>query len=99
MIKKVGSNAPTKIATTGVDSIKGAKVEGVTDVNKSSATNKFKAITREITPDLKKQLLEMIEDEAEKILAGDGISEKRKSKVKNALKMALEAGNNPEEET
>jgi hypothetical protein len=101
MIKKVGSNPPSKVTetkTTGIDAVKSAKVGEVSNVNQANATSKFRASTREITPELKKQLFQMIEDEAEKILAGDGISEKRKSKVKSALRMAIDAGNVSDEE-
>lgn len=98
MIKKIGTTSPSQATTktSGVDATKevtSAKVGSVSNVRQTGAANKFRATTREITPELKKQLMQMIEDEAEKILAGDGISEKRKSKVKNALKMAIDAGN------
>lgn len=97
MIKKTGSTPPSGIKSTEVNKVNTTKVGNVSNVSQTAGVNKFRSSTREITPELKKQLLQMIEDEAEKILSGDGISERRRSKVKNALKMAIDSGNVEEE--
>lgn len=97
MVKKIDSSTPRiPTGSSSVDSTKSVesvKVGTVSGVRETGNVNKFRSPTREITPDLKKQLFQMIEEEAEKILSGDGISEKRKARVKNALKMAVETGN------
>ena len=102
MVKKIGGAPPSipTTRTTSIDSTKAvssAKVGNVSNLGEASRVNKFRSPTREITPELKKQLFQMIEDEAEKILTGDGISEKRKAKVKTALRMAIESGNEEKE--
>ena len=92
MIKKIDGSNKTK-KTSSVES--STEVNSVNKTSGVSKTNKteFRAPTREITPELKKQLFQILEDEADKLLSDEGISDKRKSRVKNALKMAIDAGN------
>lgn len=94
MIKKIDGSDKAK-KTSSVDSTKevqATSVNKVSGVEKAKKT-KFRGPTREITPELKEQLFSILEEEADKVLSGEGISDKRKSRVKNALKMAIEAGN------
>ena len=99
MIKKVTGTNQTK-KTSSVEStnkVAATKVGAVSGVGKASEV-KFRSPTREITADMKKQLFQILEEEADKLLSDEGISEKRKARVKNALKMAIEAGNVDKEE-
>jgi len=94
MVKKIdGSNKTKKSSSVeSTNEVKSTKVNGVTGIGKTEKSQ-FRGATREITPDLKKQLFEILENEADKLLGDEGISDKRKNRVKNALKMAIDAGN------
>ena len=92
MIKNIDGANKTKKTSSVESSTEVSSVNKASGVSKTSKTE-FRAPTREITPELKKQLFQILEDEADKLLSDEGISDKRKSRVKNALKMAIDAGN------
>ena len=92
MIKKVDGSKKAKKTSSVESSSEVSSVKKASGVSKTEKSQ-FRAPTREITPELKEQLFQILEDEADKLLSDEGISNKRKSRVKNALKMAIEAGN------
>ena len=92
MIKKIDGANKTKKTSSVESSTEVSSVNKTSGVSKTNKTE-FRAPTREITPELKKQLFQILEDEADKLLSDEGISDKRKSRVKNALKMVIDVGN------
>ena len=97
MIKKIDGSKKTN-KTSSVESSSEVSSVGKTSGVDKTQKSQFRSGTREITPELKEQLLQILETEAEKLLSDGEISNKRKSRVKNALKMAIDAGNVEETE-
>lgn len=102
MVKKIGDKKLDKVKGTkdtesvkgsgsvsGVENVKGAG--GVGGVGKVGAVGKRRA-TKVMTLAEREELFKMINEEAEKLFGGGDIPEAQKEVVKNAVKMAVEAG-------
>ena len=95
MVKKVGGKPPKPGIKT--DSVQSAKTVGSNKVDKVRATKgkessqKVEAASRRISSENHEQLLQLIEEEADKLFNETGLPAEKKETIKNAVKMALEA--------
>ncbi|MCB0317882.1 MAG: hypothetical protein KDD56_03935 [Bdellovibrionales bacterium] len=92
-----------KSSISGIGKTKGVKAaDEVTDVKKVEQTKKISGVgkvdsvrirqaTRMMTAAERENFFNMIEEEAEKLFAGTGMSEEKKSVIKDAVKMAVDA--------
>jgi hypothetical protein len=77
--ESVGSVGEVK-ATSGVGAVKGAGAVGK------------RRPTRIMSPAERENLFRLINEEADKLFAGSGMSEEKKQVLKSAVKMAVDAG-------
>ena len=107
MVKKIsGSTGKPGGATPiqGSKTIESAKIGGVSQVKEAEGKSGVSGVRREqlqITPDMKEQLLQLIDEEAEKMFGGaNGLPKEKRDTLAGAVKMAIEAGMlKPEEES
>jgi len=98
MVKKItgkpGSGKTNK--TTSVESTKtvgSSKVGNVSNVKGSEKSTATNAVSADITPEMKDEIFQLIDEVAENMFQGsDGSSQKRRATIKDAVKMAIEAG-------
>jgi hypothetical protein len=106
MVKKIqGKKTARTSGTTPVQATKtveSSKVGQVDQVKAGESTERTGSVgntATPITPELREQLFQMIDEEAEKMFGDDNeAAEKRKATVKGAVKMALQSGVLPEDE-
>lgn len=106
MVKKIQGKKTGRTSGTSpvqaTKTVESSKVGQVDQVKGGEATDRAGSVGTagtEITPELREQLFQMIDEEADKLFGDDNeAAEKRKKTVKGAVKMALESGVLPEEE-
>lgn len=95
MVKKVGGTPPKSgIRTEGIQSTKtvsSAKVDKVGSTQRSDGSQKVQSASRRITPETTQQLLQLIEEEADKLFSESGLPESKKETIKGAVRMAIAA--------
>lgn len=101
MVKKVGgtsrssgtSGALPVQATKTVESAKVGSVEQVRGAERKEGVKSAAGSSiRALTPEQQEQIFQLIDEEADKMFADSGVPAKKKEKVKDAVKMAIEAG-------
>lgn len=97
MVKKIkGPSGKTSGATRiqGAKQIESAKVGAVDQVKNSErkgTTGKVGPGSRSITPEMRDQIMQMIDEEADRMFGKEAIPAKKKDTVKGAVKMAINA--------
>jgi hypothetical protein len=100
MVKKVGgtsrssgtSGAAPIQATKTVESAKVGSVEQVRGAERKEGVKSTGSSIRALTPEQQEQIFQLIDEEADKMFADSGVPAKKKEQVKDAVKMAIEAG-------
>lgn len=95
MVKKVTGKPPKPgIKTDSVQSTKtagSAKVDKVGATTQNNPSSKVDAANRRITAEKHEELLQLIEEEAEKLFSDTGLPKEKKETIMGAVRMALEA--------
>lgn len=103
MVKKIQggrrTSGPTAIQSTKtVESAKVGRVDQVKAKDAATSAASPGSVGRKITPEMKEQLLQLIDEEADKMFGSDEAPASKKATLKGAVKMAIEAGLLPEDE-
>ena len=96
MVRKVSGDRPSQgtssvQATRTVESAKVGGVEQVKAAERQSGLGAIRRSTRQLSPEQQRELLAMIDEEAEKMFTEQGLPEGKKETVKGAVRMAIEA--------
>lgn len=101
MVKKITGTAPSR-GTTATTGVKGAEqieqtkqvggVDQVTTVKGRQGVSRARAATRPMTQEEREHLMQLVDEEAEKMLANANIPEGRKRTITESVKMTLSAG-------
>lgn len=106
MVKKISGNTPTSSATaaSGIkenQEVKAAKIDSVGKigaVEQQSASGQVRKQTRPLTAEEREHLMQMVDEEANKLFGSKKISESKKEAVTKSLKYTFAAGSLEEEE-
>ncbi len=96
MVKKItgnsGASGTTRVQSTKtVESSKVGTVGQVAPAEKQRRASSIAAVTTSLSARQREQLLQMVDEEAEKIFGADSLPESKKESVKGAVKMAIAA--------
>lgn len=99
MVKKIGgkppAGTPQSAPIQSAKTVTGAKVGSVGEVTGTGAQQGIAGTqgrAGRITPEQRQQIYQLIEEEAEKLFAGDAIPETKKESIKGAVRMVIEGG-------
>jgi hypothetical protein len=101
MVKKISGKKPSGKAsgatpvqpTKTVSSAKVGAVGTVKGAERAAPSKSLDAISAEITPQMKEEIFQLIDEVADNMFkTSKGYSEKKKETLKNAVKIAIEAG-------
>ncbi|MBP9839023.1 MAG: hypothetical protein KBC84_09975 [Proteobacteria bacterium] len=100
MVKKIIGSRPASGATqaSGIketETVKSAKVDSVkqvSQVQQQSAIGKTKVGTRPLTPEERARLLQMVDEEADKLVSSGAIPESKKETITKSVKYTIAAG-------
>ncbi|MCB0324285.1 MAG: hypothetical protein KDD69_11965 [Bdellovibrionales bacterium] len=97
MVKKVTGSGRTSGTTPvqptkTVESSKVGAVDQVKSAEKKASAGAVSGGAHAITPEIREQLLQLIDEEADRMFGSDTLPERKKEAVKGAVKMAISAG-------
>ena len=106
MVKKIGGKPPSRKPqetapvqpTKTVSSTKVGEVGQVGGATAKGAAGKAGGPSGRISAEQREQLFQMIDEEADKLFGKGGLPEEKKSSIKGAVRMVIDAGIVDEEE-
>lgn len=93
MTKKISGNRPVSpIKTDRLSQSQSVKsIQNIERTENVSKTNRAKGATRMISAKEKQELIKMVNEEADKLFGNSNISESKRKKVEEAVKMTIDA--------